>query len=135
LTRCLLDTDICINMRRRRARQAIARFLTVPSQGVAMSVVTCGELAFGAWNRPGDLDEALGGLAELVSIIPVEPLPNEAGLIYGRLRADLSRRDELIGGNGLWIAAHALAAGLTLVTGNRREFARIDGLNVEDWTA
>ena len=67
--------------------------------------------------------------------IPVEPLPNEAGLIYGRIRADLSRRGELIGGADLWIAAHALAAGLTLVTGNGREVARIDGLTVEDWTA
>ena len=100
-----------------------------------MSIVTYGELAFGAWNRPGDLGEALGGLAELVSIIPVDPLPNEAGLIYGRIRADLSRRGELIGGNDLWIAAHALAARLTLVTGDGREFARIDGLKVEDWTA
>ena len=100
-----------------------------------MSIVTYGELAFEASTRQGDLVEALGGLAELVSIIPVEPLPNEAGLIYGRIRADLSRRGELIGGADLWIAAHALAAGLTLVTGNGREFARIDGLKVEDWTA
>ena len=40
-----------------------------------------------------------------------------------------------IGPNGLWIAAHALALGATVVTGNEREFRRVRGLNVENWLA
>ena len=35
----------------------------------------------------------------------------------------------------LWIAAHALTAGLTLVTSNEREFRRVPGLQVENWAA
>jgi tRNA(fMet)-specific endonuclease VapC len=41
----------------------------------------------------------------------------------------LEARGEKIGGNDLWIAAHAKAAGLTLVTNNKREFKRVPGLN------
>jgi tRNA(fMet)-specific endonuclease VapC len=52
---------------------------------------------------------------------------------YGRIRADLAIRGEMIGNNDLWIAAHALAAELTLVTNNEREFRRVRGLKVQNW--
>jgi PIN domain-containing protein len=42
---------------------------------------------------------------------------------------------QMIGNNDLWIAAHAKAAGLTLVTNNEREFRRVRGLRVENWAA
>jgi tRNA(fMet)-specific endonuclease VapC len=45
------------------------------------------------------------------------------------------RKGQMIGNNDLWIAAHAKAAGLTLVTNNEREFRRVRGLKVENWTA
>ena len=61
--------------------------------------------------------------------LPVRKQPN------GRLRADLAAAGRLIGGNDLWIAAHARAADLTLVTNNVREFERVEGLAIEDWTA
>ena len=69
----------------------------------------------------------------LVALLPVLPLPQAAGDAYGSIRADLERRGEVIGNNDLWIAAHALAAGLTLATNNRREFARVGGLQLADW--
>ncbi|MEH3144398.1 MAG: hypothetical protein PGN34_03400 [Methylobacterium frigidaeris] len=56
------------------------------------------------------------------------------GRHYGRIRADLERRGLPIGGNELWIAAHALSAGLTPVTANVREFVRVPDLVIEDWT-
>jgi predicted nucleic acid-binding protein len=40
-----------------------------------------------------------------------------------------------IGNNDLWIATHAKAAGLTIVTSNEREFRRIPGLKVQNWVA
>ena len=69
----------------------------------------------------------------LVALLPVLPLPQAAGEAYGAIRADLERRGEVIGNNDLWIAAHALAAGLILATNNRREFARVGGLQLADW--
>lgn len=39
----------------------------------------------------------------------------------------------MIGNNDLWIAAHAKAAALTLVTNNVREFVRVEGLDLQNW--
>jgi tRNA(fMet)-specific endonuclease VapC len=41
----------------------------------------------------------------------------------------------MIGNNDLWIAAHGLASGLTLVTNNEKEFRRVRGLKVQNWAA
>lgn len=72
---------------------------------------------------------------QLISILPVTPLPTEAGNHYGRIRSTLERAGTPIGNNDLWIAAHALAENLILVTNNEREFARIDGLRLENWVS
>jgi tRNA(fMet)-specific endonuclease VapC len=74
-------------------------------------------------------------LAELAGLIPVVELPPEAGRFYGAIRAELEIKGEKIGNNDLWIAAHAKAAGLTLVTNNEREFRRIGGLKTQNWVS
>ena len=53
--------------------------------------------------------------------------------VYGRIRANLKSQGTSIGGNDLLIAAIALAHNLTLVTHNTREFARVEGLAINDW--
>ncbi len=68
-----------------------------------------------------------------MTALPVLPLPAEAGAAYGQIRAGLERRGERIGGNDLWIAAHALADNLILVTNYEREFRRVSGLSIENW--
>jgi tRNA(fMet)-specific endonuclease VapC len=72
-------------------------------------------------------------LEEMASLTPILPLPLEAAHLYGSIRAGLAERGEVIGNNDLWIAAHARAAELTLVTNNEREFKRIAGLKIENW--
>jgi tRNA(fMet)-specific endonuclease VapC len=52
---------------------------------------------------------------------------------YAEIRTQLQRTRQPIGSNDLWIAAHALADDLTLVTNNEREFRRVPGLRVENW--
>ena len=59
--------------------------------------------------------------------------PEDIGVHYGRIRSDLESAGETIGPNDLLIAAHARAAGLTVVTANEREFGRVPGLRVENW--
>jgi tRNA(fMet)-specific endonuclease VapC len=60
-------------------------------------------------------------------------MPETAGEKYGTIRAELESRGEMIGNNDLWIAAHALASGLVLVTNNEREFRRVRGLKIQNW--
>jgi tRNA(fMet)-specific endonuclease VapC len=58
----------------------------------------------------------------------------EAARQYGRIRTALKRAGTPIGGNELLIAAHALSLGVMLVTNNLREFSRVPGLRVEQWS-
>jgi tRNA(fMet)-specific endonuclease VapC len=74
-------------------------------------------------------------LAELEGLMPVMELPSRAGQVYGAIRAALEAKGETIGNNDLWIAAHAKAMGLTLVTNNEREFRRVEGLKTQNWVA
>jgi tRNA(fMet)-specific endonuclease VapC len=63
----------------------------------------------------------------------VVPLDRSAAEEYGVIRAFLESAGMLIGNNDLWIAAHAKALGLTLITNNEKEFKRVRGLKVENW--
>lgn len=131
--RYLLDTNICIYLRHNRPAGVTARFQRLQPGEAALSVITYGELAYGA-QRSQQRTHALESLARLVSMLPVLPLPEAAGAVYGEARAALEARGQMIGGNDLWIAAHSKAAGLILVTNNEREFRRVAGLKVQNWS-
>lgn len=128
----LLDTNICIYIRRARPPAVKVRFARMAAGSLAMSVITWGELLYGA-RRSTDPVASRGKLDRVASEIPVLAMPADVADHYGDIRARLAERGELIGPNDLWIAAHARAAGLVLVTNNAREFRRIRGLKVENW--
>ena len=130
--RFLLDTNICIHIRQRRPPQVLARFQRLRPGEAAISVITFGELAYGA-EKSRFREQAARQLMELAGLLPVMELPMRAGQFYGAIRAALEARGEMIGNNDLWIAAHARAAGLTLVTNNEQEFRRVQGLKIQNW--
>ena len=132
--RYLLDTDTCIFLRRKNPPPSlVGRFERLELGEVGMSIITFGELAYGAVKSP-EPERQLSVLERLVVLIPVLPLPEGAGRAYGEQRAGLEVKGTIIGSNDLWIAAHALAADLTLVTNNEREFRRVKDLKIENWT-
>lgn len=131
-TRFLLDTNICIYIRQRKPEPVLRRFQELRAGEAAISVITYGELAFGA-NRSRQRVAALARLGELLEWLPALSLPENAGRVYGSMRADLAAGGELIGNNDLWIASHAIAAELILVTNNETEFRRVRGLKVQNW--
>ncbi len=132
--RFLLDTNICIYIQRERPANVLARFRKLDPGDAAISVITWGELLYGA-EKSTQRKKALELLAEFKTFVPVLPVPEAAGNAYGTIRASLESQGRPIGNNDLWIAAHAKAAGLTIVTNNEREFRRIAGLKVQNWVS
>jgi len=130
--RFLLDTNICIHIRRQRPPTVLARFQRLKPGEAVLSVITYGELIYGV-EKSQFREQATRQLAELAGLVPVMELPLQAGQFYGAIRAALEARGEMIGSNDLWIAAHAKAAGLILVTNNESEFRRIPGLKTQNW--
>jgi tRNA(fMet)-specific endonuclease VapC len=132
--RYLLDTNICIYIRQRRPEEVLQRFRKLRPGEAALSVITYGELLYGAAKsaqRPAATDR----LRELLRFLPALALPESAAESYGAIRAHLESKGQMIGNNDLWIAAHAVAAGLILVTNNEREFRRVRGLKVQNWVS
>ncbi|MGA9041319.1 MAG: type II toxin-antitoxin system VapC family toxin [Terriglobales bacterium] len=132
--RYLLDTNICIYIRQRRPEEVLRRFRKLRQGEAALSVITYGELLYGA-AKSAQRTAALERLRELIHFLPALAMPETAGEKYGTIRAELESKGEMIGNNDLWIAAHALASGLILVTNNEREFRRVRGLKVQNWAA
>ena len=131
--RYMLDTNICIYIAKHQPPEVKARFEGLKPGQVVMSTITYGELYYGV-NKSSQRARALAQLDELVQDIPVESLDSKAAQAYGEIRVALEKQGRLIGNNDLWIAAHAMALDVTLATNNEREFRRIAGLSVENWT-
>jgi tRNA(fMet)-specific endonuclease VapC len=128
-----LDTNICIYIRQKRPEAVLRRFRKLRQGEAALSVITYGELLYGAAKSKQRV-EALDRLRELFHWLPALSLPETAAEAYGTIRAELGSKGEMIGNNDLWIAAHAIAAGLILVTNNEKEFQRVHGLTIQNWT-
>lgn len=130
--RYLLDTNICIYIRQQKSEEILLRFRRLQAGEAAISVITYGELFYGA-SKSKHRATAIEKLNELLHLLPALSLPETAAQVYGRVRAELAMKGEMIGNNDLWIAAHALVSGLILVTNNEKEFRRVRGLRVENW--
>ena len=130
--RYLLDSDMSIYCIKDRPALVAQRLIELPPGAAGMSVITYGELWRGV-QKSQQREKNLTALMQLVSILPVDSLPIEAGMYYGHIRSALELAGTPIGNNDLWIASHAMAENLILVTNNEREFARIDGLRIENW--
>ena len=130
--RFLLDTNICIYIQRNKPAEVLARFRKLRHGEAGISAITHGELLFGAM-KSRQRERALAEIDELTLWVPALVLPETASRRYATLRADIEAAGKPIGGNDLWIAAHAVAADLILVTNNEREFKRVPGLRVQNW--
>ena len=130
--RYMLDTDTCIYLKNRRPPSIAERFNRMRWGDVVISMVTYGELYNGAL-KSNESQAALQNLDHLIKRLPIQGMPMEVAKTYASIRSDLEHRGQIIGANDLWIAAHALSLGLTLVTNNTNEFSRVNGLKIENW--
>jgi len=107
------------------------RIAEAGEEAICTSIIVAAELRFGA-EKSGSAKLA-DQVNLILSAIEILPLESPADREYARLRQYLARRGTLIGPNDMLIAAQALGAGLTVVTANNGEFARVPGLSVENW--
>ena len=131
----MLDTDICIYAINRKD-QALLDRIRVCSQedALCMSAVTFGELEYGAY-KSSKVSANLKALAGFAAIFKVLPFGQRAAVEFGKVRSFLEKQGTPIGPFDTMIAAPALAEGAVLVTNNTREFSRVPGLKLENWTA
>jgi tRNA(fMet)-specific endonuclease VapC len=129
----MLDTDTCSYILKRSHPQVLQRLQSVPVSDVCMSVVTKAELLYGVEVSPRRAQDA-AALAAFLPYVDALALDEDTALHYAQIRADLKRRGVMIAANDLFIAAHARALGLTLVTNNTAEFERVSNLKLENWT-
>jgi tRNA(fMet)-specific endonuclease VapC len=129
----MLDTNLCIRLLRDRPQGLRPRFAT-EADTLCISTITLTELLRGAAKsaRPSENRHGVENFAARLAVLSFdEGAAAHAGDIY----ADLERRGLIIGPYDILIAGHARSRGLVVITGNLREFQRVDGLRAEDWLA
>ena len=128
----MLDTNICIYAMKNKPDKVLLRFKEEMNNGLCISSITLAELEYGMKHSANPIknDQAL-----LRFLVPLSVLPfgADAASIYGEIRAELQSKGTPIGPFDMLIAAHAKAAGITLVTNNVKELARVPGLEIENW--
>jgi tRNA(fMet)-specific endonuclease VapC len=131
--RYMLDTDLCIRVIRDRPVGLRPRF-NLEADALCISTITLKELMFGAAksNRPAERQAEVDLFAARLQVLPFD---ERAAAHAADIRADLERRGQPIGAYDVLIAGHARSQGLTVVTGNLREFTRVEALRCEDWQA
>ncbi len=128
----LLDTNVCVAALRDNHSGAALRLAKETPGSVALCSVVRAELFYGAF-KSQQRAQTLEKLRRFIDTFPSYPFDDRAAETYGRIRAALAALGTPIGPNDLMIAAIALVNQLILVTHNTREFARVAGLQLEDW--
>ena len=130
--RFLLDTNIVV-FALRRGSPTLRERLREERDRLAVSTITVSELAYGS-ERSSDPAANRLAVSQFLSLVAVLPFDDAAAQHAGELRAQLAASGTPIGGYDVLIAGHARSAGLAVVTNNAREFDRVPGIEVRDWS-
>ena len=128
-----LDTNICISCLRGKNDNLLRKLETYSFDDIKIPIITACELIYGV-HKSKFKENNLHQTNILLTKFEIIPFDLPAIDIYGRMRASLESKGQIIGYNDMLIAASALSRKAVLVTNNTKEFSRIDGLIIEDWT-
>jgi len=129
----LLDTNICVFLIRNQSERVRDHIRRRRVGDIGVSAIAESELRFGA-DKSSDPEKNHAVLERFFLTLPVLAFDSGCAREYGRIRAFLEKKGTPIGSLDTLIAAHALSGEMTVVTNNTREFKRVPGLRVEDWT-
>jgi tRNA(fMet)-specific endonuclease VapC len=127
----MLDTNIVSDLARHPAGKVAQKIADIGEAGLCISILVAAELRFGLvrFGSPKLVEHVETALRFITTV----PFDSPAEREYARIRLTLERAGTPIGPNDLFIAAHACALDVPLVTDNEREFRRVPGLRVENW--
>lgn len=128
----LLDTNIAIGLIK-NVPQIFDHLSRLNLDDVAISAITEAELRYGA-EKSAQPARNHAALDRFLIAIPSKPFDSACVREYGKIRAALEKKGTPIGSMDTLIAAHALALRVTLVTSNTKEFQRVPGLVLENWS-
>lgn len=129
----LLDTNICIFAIKKRSEIVLMKLKEKISDGIYISSLTVAELEFGVENSKR-IEKNRIALIKFLSIFNILNFDDTDAIDYGRLKTDLRKKGRIIGPIDMLLAAQALNKELILVTNNVKEFERVKGLKIEDWS-
>ena len=129
--RYLLDTNILSHLIRNPSGPVFNYLESILPATACTSIIVSAEIHYGL--HKGASDKLRTQAEKVLEVMDILPLEKPVDTYYGEIRALLNRKGTPIGGNDLFIAAHALALDLTLVTANVREFSRVPKLRIENW--
>ncbi len=129
----ILDTNVCIDVLRGR-RKVVECLAACRPKECFISAVTGFELFQGAGRAPEERrEDEREKVSRFVSCLQVLPFDSECARIAGRINAALLNQGTPVSIADVFIGATGLRHGWTVATNNRRDFARIGGLMLEDW--
>jgi tRNA(fMet)-specific endonuclease VapC len=129
--RFLLDTNIVSDLVRNPQGKCAGRIAAVGESNICTSIIVASELRYGALKKASS--RLKRQIERVLSVLDIVSFEAPADTVYASVRTKLESAGTPIGGNDLLIASHTLSLGLTLVTDNEREFARVEGLRIENW--
>lgn len=130
----LLDTNTCIYLIRQRPPEVLRRFEDYEVGEIGVSPITAAELYFGV-SKSRRPDQNQRALEQFLLPLEIAAFDLESAVAYGNIRATLEKEGTPIGPLDTLIAVNAVSLGARLVTNNVREFARVPGLELDNWVS
>jgi tRNA(fMet)-specific endonuclease VapC len=128
----MLDTNICIYIIKNKPKSVKERFKEFEIGELCISTITVSELMYGAF-KSNFVEKNIKAIESFLMPFDIVDYDFMASVEYGKIRASLEKKGQVIGNMDMQIAGHALALDLVLVTNNTREFERIDRLRLDNW--
>lgn len=128
-----LDSNICIFYLRNPEGVLAQKIISIDPECIKLSAIVKAELLVGAF-KSARRDENLKQVLNFCDSFEIVPFDDSLTTTYGKMQARLELQGMKIGFNDTLIAATVLAHNGILVTNNTKEFNRVDGLTLEDWT-
>lgn len=130
----MLDTNICIYIINKKPLSFLPKLEKIDkSNTLAISSIVLAELQYGVSHSVHKLQNQIN-LDAFLTKVEILPYCEKAAFFYGEIRSLLQKQGQLIGGNDLLIASHAIAEEAILITNNSSEFKRVKDLKVEIWS-